>query len=70
MGGAFGAGWTVEPSIRAAYVDVRLRDFADADHLFVGPHPYRTSSIRIGVRVARLISTSRAAYRPYPHGPE
>jgi hypothetical protein len=62
----FTGGWTVESSIRASYVDVRLRDFTDADRITVRPQPFRTASAGIASRVSRSFAAGAGvSVRPY-----
>jgi outer membrane autotransporter protein len=62
---AFMNGWTIESSIRASYVEVRLRDFVDADRVSVKPQPSRSASAGIGSRVSRTFTTAGLTVRPY-----
>lgn len=62
---AFAHGWTVESSMRASYVEVRLRDFTDVDRVSVNPRPFRTASVGIGSRVSRSFTAAGMAVRPY-----
>jgi outer membrane autotransporter protein len=62
---AFGNGWTVESSVRASYVEVRLRNFIDADQVSVKPQPFRSASAGIASRVSRSFTAAGLAMRPY-----
>jgi outer membrane autotransporter protein len=67
VGGAatFANGWTVESSMHASYIEVRLRNFIDADRVSVKPQPFRSASTGVAGRVSRSFTAAGVAVRPY-----